>query len=445
MSNGQRTTDIDPIRLANAGGFWGDDPGAPLRVAQTTPDLDVLTIDYLAEVSLSILAKQRDRGGPGFPKDVPAMIASLAPIWQSGRDLTVVTNGGGLDPVGCRDAAAQALREAGVRDVTLTAMVGDDVLDHLRASPDAEHFRHLDTGASLTPVLDHLVTANAYVGANDASLALYDGADVLLTGRMADPSMVVAPCLSRWWSSDDWDRLAGATVAGHLIECGQQVCGGIATDWLDLPDHDCGYPVVEVHRDGSCVVTKPTGTGGRVDTLTVREQLLYELGDPGNYLSPDCTVRFDTLKVEHIAEDRVRVSGASGSPPPEMLKVNATYRAGWRCVGALTVLGVRATEKAQAAGELVLRRLHRDNRPAAHEKVEVVGGDDACVLRIGIRDDDRDLCERFSRLIAPLVTGGPPGTTGYADGRPPVREVFGYWPCLIPRDRVHLEAKAVTI
>ena len=436
---------MSSIKIGNAGGFWGDDPAAPLRLARQVPDLDVLTADYLAEVSLSILAKQRDRGGPGYPKDAVEMVRSLAPVWKEGRRLTVLTNGGGLDPVAARDAAAVALREAGVTGLMLTAVTGDDVIGRLRDTPEVEHFRHLDAGRPLADVLDRLVTANAYVGAEAAAEALRDGADVVFCGRMADPSMAVAPCLARFgWAADDWNRLAGATVAGHLIECGQQVCGGISTNWLDLADNDCGYPVVEVGDDGSCVVTKPPGTGGRVDELTVKEQLVYELGDPANYLSPDCGVRFDTVKVDRIGNDRVRAYGATGSPPTGFYKVSATYRAGWRCVGSLTFLGGRAAEKARAAGELVLRRLERYHRRPEHSRVEVIGGGPA-VLRVAVRDGDRDLCEAFSRLIAPLVTGGPPGTTGYAEGRPPVREVFGYWPCPIPRDEVTMKVEAIEI
>ncbi len=426
------------INIGNAGGFWGDDSAAPLRLAQQAADLDVLTIDYLAEVSLSILAKQRDRGGPGYPKDTLHAIRSLVPLWQEGRHLSLVTNGGGLDPVGCAEAAHDALKEAGVPR-RIAAVSGDDVLPLLRDTPETDHFRHLESGRPLADILDRLITANAYVGAGEAAVAIGGGADIVLTGRMADPSMAVAPAMARFgWKSDDWQRLAGATVAGHLIECGQQVCGGISTDWLDLADNDCGYPIVEVSDDGSCVVTKPPGTGGAVTELTVKEQLLYELGDPANYLSPDCTVSFLTLDVNHIAENRIRVSGATGSPPPEMYKVSAAYRDGYRCTGQLAFVHAKAKEAAREAGELVLRKLARDARAPRRWNAEVVGDEHRAILRLGIIDDDRGLCETFSRLIAPLVTGGPPGTTGYADGRPPVREVVSYWPCLIPRERVAL-------
>ena len=424
------------IKIGNAGGFWGDDPAAPLRLARQAADLDVLTIDYLAEVSLSILAKQRDRGGPGYPKDALHAIRSLMPLWQEGRQLSLVTNGGGLDPAGLAEAARDVMVEAGVHR-KLAAVTGDDVLAMVCDTPESDHFRHLETGRPLKVVLDRLITANAYVGAGEAAAAIGEGADLVLTGRLADPSMAVAPAMARFgWAADDWACLAGATVAGHLIECGQQVCGGISTDWLDLADKDCGYPIVEVAEDGSCVVTKPAGTGGAVTELTVKEQLLYELGDPFQYLSPDCTVSFLTLDVERIGNDRVRVAGATGSPPSEVYKVSAAYRDGYRCTGQLAFVNARAKDAAHQSAELVLRKLERDARAPRRWNAEVIGDDERAILRLGIADDDRGLCETFSRLIAPLVTGGPPGTTGYADGRPPVREVVSYWPCLIPRERV---------
>lgn len=431
---------MSSIKIGNAGGFWGDDPTAPLRLAQQVPDLDVLTIDYLAEVSLSILAKQRDRGGSGYPKDAIAAVRSLAPLWRDGRTFKLVTNGGGLDPAGAIEAAAAVLAEEGVTGRRLACVYGDDVLSLLLAHPEAPHFRHLEADRPLTDILDRLVTANAYVGAGPAAQALAAGADVMLTGRMADPSMAVAAAMAYFsWDADDWNKLAGATVAGHLIECGQQACGGISTDWLELADCDCGYPVVEVNADGSCVLTKPGGTGGRVDELTVKEQLLYELGDPANYLSPDCSVSFLKLDVEHKGTDRVAVRGATGRPPTAFYKVSATYRAGWRCVGSLTIVGEAARAKAERAGRLVLDRLERAARRPARERVEVIGGEREVVLRVAAADDDRSLCETFGQLIMPLVCGGPPGTTGYAEGRPPVREVFGYWPCLIPREDVRLK------
>jgi hypothetical protein len=225
----------------------------------------------------------------------------------------------------------------------------------------AKGFENLETGAPLSTVLPRLVTANAYLGAGAIADALRAGADIVVTGRVADPSLTVGPCMAHFgWTGADHDRLAGATVAGHLIECGTQACGGFSTDWLDLPDNKAiGFPIVEVSADGSCVVTNPAGTGGAVTLQTVKEQLLYEIGDPGSYLSPDVTVSFLTLKVEQEAPDRVRVSGASGRAPTGTYKVSATYRDGYKAHGMITIFGHDAVKKARQAGEGILGRLHR--------------------------------------------------------------------------------------
>jgi len=296
------------------------------------------------------------------------------------------------------------------------------------------------------------MTANAYLGAQPLVDAICEGADIVVTGRVADPSLSVAPCSALFgWASDAWNSLAGATVAGHLIECGTQATGGIYTDWLDLPDvENLGYPVVEVRADGSCLVTKSPATGGRVTEEIIKEQLLYEIGDPSCYRSPDCTVSFLGIEVRETGRDRVEVTGAQGRPPTGKYKVSATYRDGYRAEGTLTIVGDRAVEKARKAGEVILRRLDRSGFRPARTCVEVLGAGDTapgvlpprtdlqeCVLRVAVADHDRALLEQFAREFAPLVTAGPQGTTGYTSGRPAIRQVFGYWPCLIDKARVH--------
>jgi hypothetical protein len=455
------------IRIGNACGFWGDAPDAPARLVAQAPDLDYLTLDYLAEVSMSILARQRERRPAlGYPADFIDVVRSLAPFWREGRRFRVVTNAGGLNPAGCAAAAADVLRAAGCRGLKLGVVSGDDVLSIIRdaavGGSKAGSFAHLESGAPIDPIAGSLTTANAYLGAAPLVEALAAGADVVIAGRVADPSLTVAPCVHHFgWRPDDWDRLAGATVAGHLIECGTQVTGGISTDWLELPpDRDIGYPIVEVSADGSCVVTKPAGTGGRVDERAVKEQLLYEIGDPGKYLSPDCTVSFLTLRVEDQGGDRVRVTGATGRPPPRTYKVSATYPAGYRASGTLTIVGRDAVAKARRCGEIVLRRLKEAGAAPERLLVECLGAGDATggilrdrdgagprevVLRITLADARREVVERFTREMVPLVTSGPQGTTGYFDGRPAVREVFAYWPTLIARELVRPKVEVFTV
>jgi len=439
------------LRIANAHAFWGDDAGAAARLAAADSRIDWITLDYLAEVSMSILAKQRDRdASAGYAADFLDVVQSLVPLWKSGHRARIVTNAGGLNPAGCAGACADMLKHGGCGGVKIGVVSGDDVLGQLQSS--ASDFRHFETGEALDGVVSRLVTANVYMGARPIVEAIRGGAAIVITGRVADPSLTAAPCIAHFgWSPDDFDRIAGATVAGHLIECGTQVTGGISTDWLDMPDPaNIGFPIAEVAADGSCVITKPPGTGGRVNEQTVKEQLLYEIGDPANYLSPDATVSFLTLRVHDQGNDRVRVSGATGGPPPAMYKVSATYRAGFRASGTLTVFGPDAVAKAKRCGEIVLQRLNDRGCAPRQSWVECLGagavapgvlpahraGTMETVLRISVADDRREVVDRFTRELMPLISAGPQGITGYAEGRPAVREVFGYWPTLIARDKI---------
>jgi len=452
----------DYIRIGNAQAFWGDRADAAAEMLAREPDLDYLTLDYLAEVSMSILALQRDRDpSAGYARDFVDVVRSLAPYWAAGGRCRIIANAGGLNPQGCAAACADALAKAGCRPLKIAIVSGDDVLPLLRESeqgPAAGTIAHLDTGASLADLRDRLVTANAYLGSEPIVQALSQGADLVITGRVADPSLTLAPCRHHFgWRADDWDRLAGGTVAGHLIECGTQVTGGISTDWLDLPDAaHIGFPIVEVFEDGSCIVTKPLGTGGRVNEWTVKEQLVYEIGDPARYLSPDVAVSFLSLQVEDLGGDRVRVSGAKGVPPPVTLKVSATYRDGYRAAGTLTIFGRDAVAKGRRCGEIVLQRLRDAGYVLRESRVECLSSGDCVegllrhratdalletVLRIAVEAESRAAVEQFTRELMPLITAGPPGTTGYAAGRPHVQPVFRYWPGLIDRDRVtpHVE------
>ena len=330
-----------PLKIANASGFWGDQPDAAARLVAAQPDLDFLTLDYLAEVSLSIMAIMRAKDpAAGYARDFVEVLDSLVPFYQSGGKTRIVTNAGGLDPHACGEACLTVLRDAGLGQLKIAVVSGDDVLEQIVAggtdpgnqpksnpigySSSSADFSNLETGMPLAEIAPRLVTANAYVGAKSISEALKAGADIVITGRVADPSLTVGPCLAHFdWTETDYNQIAGATMAGHLIECGAQCCGGFSTDWLELPDHhDIGFPIVEISDDGSCVVTKPGGTGGAVTTQTVKEQLLYEIGDPGNYLSPDVTVSLLTIKVEQVGDNRVRVSGASGRAPTDSYKVS---------------------------------------------------------------------------------------------------------------------------
>jgi hypothetical protein len=455
-----------PLKVANASAFWGDQPDAAARLVSAVPDLDFLTLDYLAEVSLSIMAIQRAKDpAAGYARDFVEVVRSLVPFYQAGGKTKIITNAGGLDPEACARACREVLSAAKLSQLKIAVVTGDDVLPLVGGAlrptrnvgeqprPTEDTFANLETAAPLSTIADRLVTANAYLGASSIAEALRAGADIVITGRVADPSLTVGPCLAHFgWSETDYDRIAGATVAGHLIECGTQVCGGFSTNWLDVPlPQDIGFPIAEVSADGACVITKPPFTGGAVTVQNVKEQILYEIGDPGNYLSPDATVSFLTLKVESAAENRVRVSGATGRAPPSGYKVSATYRDGYKAHGQLTIFGHEAVKKARHAGEALLLRLRDAGWVYRETLIECLGTGASVrgiasrvsdtqlvetVLRVSVAADTKEPLEHFAKAIAPLVTAGPQGVTGYASGRPKVFPIFGYWPCLIARSEV---------
>lgn len=440
----------DRIRVGNAQAFWGDRPSAAVELLSQEPELDYLTMDYLAEVSMSILALQRERDPKlGYAQDFVEVVRDLAEYWAAGGRCRLIANAGGLNPFECARACIAALEKAGCRSMKIGVVAGDDVLPALLASDiRSSEFQNIDSSESLSHIKDRLVTANAYMSCDGIVQALAAGVDIVITGRVADPSMVVAPCVYEFgWENDDWDRLAGSTVAGHLLECGTHATGGISTDWLDVPDPThLGFPIAEIHCDGSCTITKSEHSGGCVTPATIKEQLIYEIGDPGNYLSPDCAVSFLGLEVESIGINRVRVRGAIGSPRPETIKVSATYRDGYRAAGTLTFFGPQSVAKARRCGEIVLQRLREAGIVFRDSIIECLGNAESVpvanlteagqslhetVLRIAVESDKKGDVERFSRELMPLITAGPQGTTGYAEGRPRVHGVIRYWPCLI--------------
>jgi len=434
---------MNPVRIGNGCGFWGDSVDAPARLA-AQGQLDYLTLEYLAELTMSILALQKQRDPQaGYASDFLEVLPTLLPYLPT---LRIITNAGGMNPQGCARRVRALLDAAGLTGLRLGVVSGDDLLGQL----DRHELRHLDTGEALASVRERVVSANVYLGSGPIVEALQRGAGIVLTGRVADACLTVAPAaFEHHWRWDDWDRLAGGTVAGHLLECGAQVTGGL---WLHSEEcdlADIGYPIATLAADGSCRISKPPGSGGAVNLETVAEQLLYEVGNPAAYLTPDVTADFTSVQLRQSGPDEVSVSAARGQPAPEMLKVSIAYRNGWAAAGTLVVPGPGATAKARRCGEIVQRRLQRIDALPEVFYVEVIGSGDTLpagtvpiadppevLLRIYARDLHRAKVERFGRELAPLVTSGPPGITGYTSGRPVVREVFAYWPALVPRDAV---------
>ena len=444
------------IRIGSGQGFWGDRLDAPMEQVRNGP-IDYLMLDYLAEVTMSILQKQKSRDpSQGYARDFVPLMEELFPDLLE-RDIRVVTNAGGVNLEGCRDALLEAARKTASkssRPAKVGVVIGDDLLGRLESLVDAGHeLRHMETGRPLSDVIDRVASANAYIGAGPIVRALERGATVVVTGRSTDTALTYGPMVHEFgWSPDAWDRLAAGVVAGHINECGAQASGGnCLVDWDSLPNlAGIGYPVIEASSDGSFVVTKHEGTGGRITPAVVKEQLLYELGDPSDYITPDVVADFTTIRLEPDGENRVRVSGVRGAPRTDKLKVSIAYRSGWKAVGTLVYSWPDAVRKAQAADQVLRERLDRLGLEFEEVRTEFVGWNSThghlagpppedlpeVQLRIAVRSRDREPVERFSREIAPLILSGPPSVTGFAGGRPRVQEIMAFWPALIDRDEI---------
>ncbi len=445
------------VRIGNGCGFWGDNLDAPILLAEQG-HLDYLTLEYLAELTMSILALQKQRDPhAGFATDFLDVLERLLPILRAQPKLRIVTNAGGMNSAACAKAARALFDKAGMGEYIVATVTGDDLLPDLDGLLAAGHgLENLDSGRPFASVRDRVVSANAYLGARPIADALAQGAAVVITGRVADASLTLGPAVHELgWEWDDWDRLAAGTVAGHLLECGAQATGGLWCNWQEAPAFaDVGYPVAELEANGTFRISKPPGTGGAVNRETVSEQLLYEVGDPNNYLTPDVVADFTSVALDETGTDTVMVQGARGRPATDSYKVSIAYRDGFTSSGTLVVAGPDTLSKARCAGDMILQRLRRAGYAYEHTNIELLGAG-ACVpgvlpvppeppevvLRVSVRDSRPAAVERFTKEFAPLVTAGPAGMTGYTAGRPPVREVFGYWPALIAKDAVHAQVE----
>lgn len=442
------------VRIASGQGFWGDWLEAPVRQVRGGP-IDYLMMDYLAEVTMSIMQKQKSRNPEaGYARDfVPLMERILPDLVE--RGVRVTSNAGGVNPRGCAEAVLAAARRLGLpRKVRMGLVSGDDILGRLDELIARGHpLSDMETGRPLADIRDRVLSANAYLGMAPIVEALRQGADVVITGRVTDTGLTLAPMVHELgWSPDDWDRIAAGTVAGHIIECGAQASGGnLLKGWRSVKGlADPGFPIVEASPDGTFVVTKHPGTGGVVSVASVTEQLVYEMGDPHCYITPDGVADFTTIRLRQAGRDRVRVSGIRGGPRTPMLKVSIAYFWGYKAVGSLVYAWPDAYDKARAADAILRRRLADLGLEFDQVLTEFVGVDAThgrlggkpgpdlpeVQLRVGVRARERAPVERFTREIAPLVLTGPPSVTGFAGGRPAVEEVVAYWPALIDRREI---------
>jgi len=446
------------VRVASGQGFWGDWLDAPRRQVEGGP-VDYLMLDYLAEVTMSILQKQKERDpNMGYARDFIGAMESVLPAVVD-RGVRVVANAGGVNPVACARAVLEVAATRGAAGkLRIGVVTGDDLLPHLDALIDAGHpLANMETGEPLGTVRDRVLSANAYIGSVPIVEALARGANVVVTGRSTDTALTMAPLRHEFgWGATDWDRLAAGIIAGHIIECGAQCSGGNCLyDWRNVPDlANVGYPIVEASADGTFVVTKHPGTGGRINVPSVTEQLVYEMGDPHSYITPDVVADFASIQLAPDGENRVRVHGIKGRPATDKLKVSIAYRAGFKAVGTLVYAWPDALEKAQLADRVLRERL--DNMglrfdqvltefvgvSAAHGPLSATTGEAPEVQwRIGVRSPDRKAVERFTREIAPLVLNGPPTVTGFAGGRPKVEEIVAYWPALVDKSVVQTKVE----
>jgi hypothetical protein len=415
--------------------------------------VDYLVLDYLAEVTMSIMQKQRHRNPAlGYAMDLVELVDDLLPELLE-RNTVLITNGGGVNPIACRDAVFSAARKRGIKGLKVGVVSGDDILDELGSLIGKGHeLKNMETGAPASTVLDRVTSANVYFGARPIVEALRQGARIVITGRTTDTGLTLAPMVHEFgWTEHDWDKAAAGTVAGHILECGGQASGGnFSGDWRSVPDlAHIGFPIAEASPDGTIVITKHPGTGGRVSAQTVKEQLLYEIGDPTSYITPDCVADFTSIRVEEETVNRVRISGVKGRPSTEFYKVSMSYHDGFTAVGTLTYVWPDALEKAEAADRILRTRLADLGLKFDEIRTEFLGYN-AChgplsrpsaelnevVLRVGVRSRDHAQVERFGKEIAPLILTGPPGVTGFAGGRPKPADVIAFWPALIAKSAV---------
>lgn len=453
----------DTIRIASGQGFWGDLPNAPIKQVKNGP-IDYLVMDYLAEVTMSIMQKQKMRNADyGYARDFVGVVEAILPD-ISERGIKVVSNAGGVNPEACKDAILQIIDEKGYDNIKVAVVDGDDILSQIDSLiANGHHLENMESGEPIESVKDELLSANVYFGSKPIVEALQHGADIVITGRVTDTGLTLGPMIHEFgWSFDDYDKMASGTIAGHIIECGAQVSGGNFTDWEKVDDFtDIGFPIIEAKSDGTFYVTKHDGTGGLVSEMTVKEQLLYEIGDPAEYITPDCIADFTTVNLEPAGDNRVRVYGIEGRPETPTYKVSASYNDGYKLSSTLVYSWPKALKKAAKAGEILENRADAIGLKFDEFRVEYVGLNganempitdeelakeyDEIQMRVSVSGQSKDDLNRFGKEIAPLILTGPSGVTGFAGGRPKASGIVAYWPALLDKKAVEPRVRIFSV
>ena len=436
---------MQKIRIANASGYWGDDPEALQRQIEGG-QVDYISMDFLAEVTMSIMQKQRRRNHElGYATDFLTMLKPvLAQIASS--NVCVITNAGGVNPVACARTIADLAAQQQV-DLRIAIVDGDEILSQINTlRTQGISFNNMEDGADFASVQDRVEAANVYFGAQAVVAALQLKPNIIITGRVTDTGITLAPMIHAFgWRYDEWDKLASGIVAGHLLECGSQVTGGNFTDWQKVENFTpMGYPIAEVNSDGTFIITKHAQTGGVVTTDTVREQLFYEMGDPANYITPDVVCDFTQLQLKQVGTDQVEVSNARGRAATADYKVSICYRDGYKATGTIVICGNDAVVKAKKFAEIFWQRCQFAFAEtlteylgwnACHRSLASGVHSDEVMLRLSVRDEQQELVKKFAKLVPALILSGPPGVT-IVGGAPRVQEIVSYWPALMPKTAV---------
>lgn len=442
------------IRIASGQGFWGDLPNAPVQQVKKGP-VDYLVMDYLAEVTMSIMQKQRMKNPDwGYARDFVGVIEQILPEIST-QGIKVISNAGGVNPAACKDEIIKIAREKGFNSLKVAVVDGDNILPDIDKLLKAGHeLKNMDTGQPLAAIKDSLLSANVYFGCRPIVQALREGADIIITGRVTDTGLTLAPMIYEFgWEFDDYDKMATGTIAGHIIECGAQVSGGNFTDWEKVEDFvEIGFPIIEAHPDGDFYVTKHENTGGLINEMTVKEQLLYEIGNPAEYITPDVIADFTTVHVEQAGPNRVKVFGIKGKPETPTYKVSASYNDGFKLTSTLVYNWPDALKKAVKGGEILKARAQKLGLSFTEFRAEYIGFNgnneqpvteaalaedfDEIQLRVSVSGNNKKDIDRFGMEMAPLILTGPSGVTGFAGGRPKASEIVAYWPALLAKDAV---------
>ena len=435
------------IRIANGQGFWGDSVDAPVDLINNGP-IDYLTLDYLAEVTLSIMQRQKlKQPDAGYARDFVDLIDRVLPDLVS-KNIKVISNAGGVNPEACRDALLEIAKAKGI-DIKIGIIKGDNIYEKIDEFVQrGVDFKNLETGADFTGIKNRVYSANVYIDSFCIARALDQGAQIVLAGRVSDPGLALGPAIHEFgWNPEEIDLIAAGTLAGHIVECGAQCTGGNYSRWYEVENlASVGYPIIEMQESGEFVITKHDGSGGLINRQTVSEQILYEMGDPSHYISPDVCVDFTSFDLVDLGNDRVQLSNVKGIEATPTYKVSISYFAGYKASGQLTISGPNAVRKAELVADLIWERLESAGCSYKDKLTEFLGisschGDintppeqvNEVVLRLSVKDDDKEKVNRFGKEIAPVITNGPPGVTGFAGGRPKAQEIVAYWPTLIPK------------